>query len=79
MSNNSTKFSIKEEDSQKRLDVILAKLIPDLTRSNLKKIIEQKQVRINNLVENSPSKKLKTEDVVEINLISTEEIKIIKN
>jgi len=77
MSNNSTKFSIKEEDSQKRLDVILAKLIPDLTRSNLKKIIEQKQVRINNLVENSPSKKLKTEDVVEINLISTEEIKIL--
>ena len=77
MSNNSTKFLIKEEDSQKRLDVILAKLIPDLTRSNLKKIIEQKQVRINNLVENSPSKKLKTEDVVEINLISTEEIKIL--
>ncbi len=77
MSNNSTKFSIKEEDSQKRLDVILAKLIPDLTRSNLKKIIELKQVRINNLVENSPSKKLKTEDVVEINLISTEEIKIL--
>ena len=77
MSNNSTKFSIKEEDSQKRLDVILAKLIPDLTRSNLKKIIELNQVRINNLVENSPSKKLKTEDVVEINLISTEEIKIL--
>ena len=77
MSNNSTKFSIKKEDSQKRLDVILAKLIPDLTRSNLKKIIELNQVRINNLVENSPSKKLKTEDVVEINLISTEEIKIL--
>jgi 23S rRNA pseudouridine1911/1915/1917 synthase len=77
MSNNSTKFLIKEEDSQKRLDVILAKLIPDLTRSNLKKIIELNQVRINNLVENSPSKKLKTEDVVEINLISTEEIKIL--
>ena len=38
MSNNSTKFLIKEEDSENRLDVILAKLIPDLTRSNLKKI-----------------------------------------
>ena len=77
MSNNSTKFSIKEEDSQNRLDVILAKLIPDLTRSNLKKIIEQKQVMINNSVEKSPSKKLKTDDVVEINLLSTEEIKIL--
>ena len=77
MSNNSTKFSINEEDAGSRLDVILTKLIPDFTRSNLKKIIELNQVRINNLVENSPSKKLKTEDVVEINLISTEEIKIL--
>ena len=77
MPDNLTKFSIKEEDSGNRLDVILTKLITDLTRSNLKKIIELKQVRINNLVENSPSKKLKTEDVVEINLISTEEIKIL--
>ena len=39
MSNNSTKFSINEENAGSRLDVILTKLIPDLTRSNLKKII----------------------------------------
>ena len=68
MSNNSTKFSIKEEDSGNRLDIILAKLIPDLTRSNLKKIIELKEVKINNSIEKSPSKKLKTNDVIEINL-----------
>ena len=77
MSNNSTKFLIKEEDSENRLDVILAKLIPDLTRSNLKKIIELKQVKINNSVERSPSKKLKIDDVVEINLIPSEKIKIL--
>ena len=51
MSNNSTKFSINEENAGSRLDVILTKLIPDLTRSNLKKIIELKQVKINNFVE----------------------------
>ena len=77
MSNNSTKFSIEEEDTGVRLDVTLAKLIPDLTRSNLKKIIELKQVKINNFVEKSPSKKLKTDDTVEVNFIPAEDIKIL--
>ena len=71
------KFSIKEDDTGNRLDVILTKLIPDLTRSNLKKIIVLKQVKINNSIEKSPSKKLKTDDIVEINLMPTEEIKIL--
>jgi 23S rRNA pseudouridine1911/1915/1917 synthase len=77
MSNNSTKFSINEEDAGSRLDVILTKLIPDFTRSNLKKIIELKQVKINNFVEKSPSKKLKTNDIIEISLISKEEVEIL--
>jgi len=77
MSNNLIKFLIKEEDSENRLDVILAKLIPNLTRSNLKKIIHIEQVKINNYVEKSPSKKLKTNDILEINLIPAEETKIL--
>ena len=77
MSNNSTKLSIKEEDVGTRLDIILTKLIPDLTRSNLKKIIELEQVKINNSVERSPSKKLKINDKIEINLIPSDKIKII--
>tara|TARA_B100000795_G_scaffold254614_1_gene225643 strand:+ start:273 stop:1256 length:984 start_codon:yes stop_codon:yes gene_type:complete len=77
MSDNLTKLAIKEEDSGIRLDIILTKLIPDLTRSNLKKIIELKQVKINNSIEKSPSKKLKTNDIVEINLIPAQEIKIL--
>ena len=51
MSNNLKKFSINEEDTGTRLDIILTKLIPELTRSNLKKIIGLKQVKINNYVE----------------------------
>jgi len=77
MSNNSTKFSIEEEDTGVRLDVTLAKLIPDLTRSNLKKIIDLKQVKINNLIEKSPSKKLKTGDIVEVNFTPIVDIKIL--
>ena len=71
------KFSIKEDNTGNRLDVILTKLIPDLTRSNLKKIIELKQVKINNSVVESASKKLKENDNIEINLISKDKIKIL--
>jgi len=73
----SKKLLIKEEHTGTRLDVVLAKLIPDLTRSNLKKVIELKQVKINNFFEKSPSKKLKTDDVIEINLVPLNEIKIL--
>ena len=76
MSDKLTKFLIKKEDSESRLDIILAKLIPDLTRSNLKKIIQLEQVKINSYIEKSPSKKLKTNDILEINLTPAEEIKI---
>ncbi|MDB9796122.1 RluA family pseudouridine synthase [Pelagibacteraceae bacterium] len=77
MSDKLTKFLIKKEDSESRLDIILAKLIPDLTRSNLKKIIQLEQVKINSYIEKSPSKKLKTNDILEINLTPAEEIKIL--
>ena len=68
MSDNLKKFLIKEEDSGNRLDIILTKLLPDLSRSNLKKIIQLEQVKINTYVEKSPSKKLKANDILEINL-----------
>jgi len=77
MLNNLKKILIKEEDVGTRLDVTLAKLIPDLTRSNLKKIIELQQVKINDHVEESPSKKMKISDVIEINLIPVQEEKIL--
>ena len=76
MSDNSTKLLITEVDAGSRLDIVLTKLLPELTRSNLKKIIELNQVKINNIIINSPSKKLKNNDNIEINLIPEQEIKI---
>ena len=76
MSDNSTKLLITEEDAGSRLDIVLTKLLPELTRSNLKKIIELNQVKINNIITNSPSKKLKINDNIEINLLPKQEIKI---
>ena len=77
MSNNSTKFLITDQDVGDRLDIVLVKLIPSLSRSNLKKIIEQKQVKINNSIVESASKKLKENDYIEINLFAKEEEKIL--
>ncbi len=77
MSNNSTKFLISGQDAGNRLDIVLVKLMPSLSRSNLKKIIELKQVKINNSVVVYASKKLKKNDNIEINLITNDEIKIL--
>ena len=56
MSNNSTKFLITNQDEGRRLDIVLVKLIPKLSRSNLKKIIELKLVKVNDFIIKSPSK-----------------------
>ena len=77
MFDNSTKFLITDQDAGIRLDIALVKLLPSFTRSNLKKIIELKQVKVNDLIVNSPSKKLKEDDYIEINLIPKDEIKIV--
>jgi 23S rRNA pseudouridine1911/1915/1917 synthase len=77
MSNNSNKFSITNQDTGNRLDIVLVKLLPSLSRSNLKKIIELKQVKVNSVIIDSPSKKLKENDNIEINLISKDEVKIL--
>ena len=77
MSDNSTKFLITDQEAGNRLDIVLVKLLPSLSRSNLKKIIELKQVKINNSTVESPSKKLKINDNIEINLIFKDQIKIL--
>ena len=77
MFDNPNKFLITDQSSDMRLDITLVKLLPSLTRSNLKKIIELKQVKVNNLIVTSPSKKLKENDLIEINLIPENKIKIL--
>ena len=77
MSNISTKFLITDQDVGNRLDIVLVKLLPNLSRSNLKKIIKLKQVKINSTIIGSASKKLKKNDYIEINLIPKNELQIL--
>ena len=76
MTNNTIKFSTKEKDIGKRLDIILTEKIADLTRSSLKKIIESDGVKIDNLVVKSPSKKLKLNQSISIIITNKKPIDI---
>ena len=66
---NTMKFLINENDSEKRLDIFLSGKIKDLTRSNVKKIIESKNVKINQKIISSPSKKVKKNDNILVKLL----------
>ena len=68
--NNTIKFLVEEDDIGKRVDIFLSNNIKFLTRSNLKKLIEKKQLKINDSTIISPATKLKKEDKVLINVIS---------
>lgn len=59
---------VTQEDAGKRLDVFLSALIPDLTRSQAKKKIEEEEFRVNNKIV-TPHKALKAGDIVEAIII----------
>ena len=67
--NNSIKLLINKKDTGKRLDVFLSEKISYLTRSHIKKIIETNNVIINEKIISFPSKKIKEDDSIIINLI----------
>ena len=72
--NNTIKFSVDENNSGKRLDVFLAKNIKHLTRSFLKKLIENKQVKLNKKILTSPSTKVKIKDQISFLEMSNENL-----
>jgi len=63
------KFLVKGKDDNKRLDIFLSKKINHLTRSNIKKIIESNNVKINKIISDSPSKRVKLNDEILIEFL----------
>ena len=76
MTNKNNKFLITEENDGLRLDIVLSKKITELTRSNIKKIIESKNVLINNKIIITPSRKTKINELVTINFNLKDKYKI---
>ena len=66
--NNTIKFLIQKNNSGERLDIFLSKKIDFLSRSQIKKIVEKGNITINHQVVNLPSKKVKDDDFIIINL-----------
>jgi 23S rRNA pseudouridine1911/1915/1917 synthase len=71
--NKTIKFSVDEKNNGKRLDIFLAENINHLTRSFLKKLIENGQVKLNKKELKAPSTKVKFKDQVTINIIEYNE------
>tara|TARA_B100000945_G_C20376871_1_gene595067 strand:- start:504 stop:1484 length:981 start_codon:yes stop_codon:yes gene_type:complete len=77
--NNSMKFLIKEKNVNERLDIFLSKKINFLTRSHIKKIIENSHVKLNGKLVDLPSKKVKTNDTISIVIVSVQSKKLLPN
>jgi 23S rRNA pseudouridine1911/1915/1917 synthase len=75
--NKTIEFSINKKNNGERLDVFLSKEIKNLTRSYIKKLIEKNNVKLNKIINTSPSTKIKTNDKIIINIIEEENLKII--
>ena len=75
--NKTMKFSVNKRDTGTRIDVYLTKKISKFTRSFLKKIILTKNLKINNTVVSTPSTKIKTKDLIFINILSRDENRLI--
>ena len=75
--NNTIKFSVNFKNNGKRLDIFLAENIKIFTRSYLKKLIENEQVLVNNLISSSPSMKVRFKDQILINSTETKTQNII--
>ena len=75
--NNTIKFSVDTQNSGKRLDVFLTENIENYTRSFLKKLIENKQVKLNNNLLTSPSTKIKFKDQITVHIVQKNDQDII--
>ena len=66
--NNTIKFSVDSKNSGKRLDIFLSDNLSQFTRSFIKKLIENRQVMLNNKISLSPSTKVKYKDQIIANI-----------
>ena len=74
---NTIKFSVDLKNSGKRLDIFLSDNINQFTRSYIKKLIENKRVKLNDKISLSPSAKVKYKDKIITNIVTINEKNII--
>ncbi len=75
--NNTIKLSVDPQNNGKRLDIFLTENIDNYTRSFIKKLIKNNQVKLNNNILSSPSTKIKNKDKIEVKIFQKNEQKIL--
>ena len=74
---NTIKFSVDLKNTGKRLDIFLSDNINQFTRSYIKKLIENKHVKLNNKISLSPSTKVKYKDQIIASIVTNNKKNII--
>ena len=75
--NNTIKLSVNAKNEGKRLDIFLTENIDNYTRSFIKKLIDNRQVKLNNNILSSPSTKVKHKDKILVKIIQKDDQKIV--
>ena len=75
--NKTIKFLVDDNNADKRVDVFLSEKIEFYTRTFIKKLIEQRNLRINGVITKAPASKIKTNDKIQIDIIEKVESKLI--
>ena len=66
MKNKTIEILTALTDKGKRIDIFLSEKFKEITRSNIKKLINQKKVMVNNILVEAQSKKIKEKDIIKI-------------
>ena len=74
--NKTIKFLVEKKDHNIRVDLILTEKINIVTRSYIKRLIENSQLKINKKIVKTPATKVKINDEIIINIIEKKENKV---
>ena len=76
MKNKTIKILSSSSDIGKRIDIFLSEKLKEVTRSNIKKIINLKKVTINNELIDAQSRKIKDKDEIRVNFEEDKTVKL---
>jgi len=76
MKNKTIKILSTSSDIGKRIDIFLSEKLKEVTRSNIKKIINLKKVTINNELIDAQSRKIKDKDEIRVNFEEDKKVKL---
>ena len=76
MKNKTIKILSSSSDIGKRIDIFLSEKLKEVTRSNIKKIINLKKVTINNELIDAQSRKIKDKDEIEVDFEEDKKVKL---